>query len=76
MALPQIAEESAFAFLRLNERQQKPHSEGIAGIRGPYYTPLGRIPSVDRSGGSLHRLGKTTNTEQESNRGDNDCHCS
>ena len=42
MAVMQVADERAFAFLRLNERQQKPRSEGITEIRGPYYTPLGR----------------------------------
>jgi phosphosulfolactate synthase (CoM biosynthesis protein A) len=42
MAIMQVADERAFAFLRLNERQQKPRSEGITEIRGPYYTPLGR----------------------------------
>jgi len=42
MAITQVGEERAFAFLRLNERQQKPRSEGITEIRGPYYTPLGR----------------------------------
>jgi phosphosulfolactate synthase (CoM biosynthesis protein A) len=42
MAVMQVADERAFAFLKLNERQQKPRSEGITEIRGPYYTPLGR----------------------------------
>jgi len=42
MAIKQVREERAFEFLRLNERQQKPRSEGITEIRGPYYTPLGR----------------------------------
>jgi len=42
MAIAQVREERAFEFLRLNERQQKPRSEGITEIRGPYYTPLGR----------------------------------
>lgn len=36
------AEERAFAFLRLNERQTKPRSRGVTEIRGPYYTPMGR----------------------------------
>ena len=42
MSVMQVADERAFSFLRLNERQQKPRSEGITEIRGPYYTPLGR----------------------------------
>src|SRR5205814_44318 len=35
------ANERAFPFLRLNERQPKPRTRGITEIRGPYYTPLG-----------------------------------
>src|SRR5438477_8810700 len=35
------ANERAFAFLRVNERQPKPRTRGITEIRGPYYTPLG-----------------------------------
>jgi len=42
MATIQIADERAFSFLRVNERQRKPRTEGITEIRGPYYTPLGR----------------------------------
>jgi phosphosulfolactate synthase (CoM biosynthesis protein A) len=38
----QVADERAFSFLRVNERQRKPRAEGITEIRGPYYTPLGR----------------------------------
>lgn len=33
--------QSAFPFLRLNEREGKPRSRGITEIRGPYYTPMG-----------------------------------
>ncbi|HEV2901627.1 MAG TPA: phosphosulfolactate synthase [Gaiellaceae bacterium] len=37
-----LAQERAFAFLRLNERPPKPRSRGVTEIRGPYYTPVGR----------------------------------
>jgi len=47
MAIPEVREERAFGFLRLNERQQKPRSQGITEIRGPYYTPLGRYSLED-----------------------------
>ena len=39
MASVQAIDERAFSFLRVNERQQKPRTEGITEIRGPYYTP-------------------------------------
>jgi phosphosulfolactate synthase (CoM biosynthesis protein A) len=42
MTTMQIADERAFSFLRVNERQRKPRTEGITEIRGPYYTPMGR----------------------------------
>ena len=42
MTTVQVADERAFSFLRVNERQRKPRAEGITEIRGPYYTPLGR----------------------------------
>ena len=42
MASVQIADERAFSFLRVNERQRKPRTEGITEIRGPYYAPMGR----------------------------------
>ena len=42
MATVQAADDRAFSFLRVNERQRKPRAEGITEIRGPYYTPLGR----------------------------------
>src|ERR1043166_9618682 len=32
----------AFAFLELNQRQEKPRTLGLTEIRGPYYTPMGR----------------------------------
>lgn len=41
MATIQSADERAFSFLRVNERQPKPRTEGITEIRGPYYTPMG-----------------------------------
>lgn len=34
--------ERAFAFLKVNERQPKPRTQGVTEIRGPYYTPMGR----------------------------------
>ena len=40
MTTVQVADERAFSFLRVNERQRKPRTEGITEIRGPYYTPL------------------------------------
>ena len=42
MKTMEIADERAFSFLRVNERQRKPRTEGITEIRGPYYTPMGR----------------------------------
>jgi len=42
MTTVQVADERAFSFLRVNERQRKPRTEGLTEIRGPYYTPLGR----------------------------------
>lgn len=35
-------DQRAFAFLRINERLNKPRSRGVTEIRGPYYTPMGR----------------------------------
>lgn len=32
----------AFDFLKVNERQNKPRSQGVTEIRGPYYTPMGK----------------------------------
>ena len=32
----------AFDFLKVNERQTKPRSQGVTEIRGPYYTPMGK----------------------------------
>ena len=34
----QVADDRAFSFLRVNERQRKPRAEGFTEIRGPYYT--------------------------------------
>lgn len=39
---PNLIEERAFAFLRMNERDPKPRKHGITEIRGPYYAPLGK----------------------------------
>src|SRR5262245_61831348 len=36
------ADERAFAFLHINERQTKPRARGVTEIRGPYYTPMGK----------------------------------
>src|SRR5438874_11275032 len=36
------AENRAFAFLEINQRQEKPRTIGLTEIRGPYYTPMGR----------------------------------
>ena len=32
----------AFDFLKVNERQSKPRTQGVTEIRGPYYTPMGK----------------------------------
>ena len=53
MATVQVADERAFSFLRVNERQRKPRTEGITEIRGPYYTPMGRHGLED----ILHTMG-------------------
>jgi phosphosulfolactate synthase (CoM biosynthesis protein A) len=37
-----MAEQRAFAFLRVNQRPGKPRSRGVTEIRGPYYTPMGK----------------------------------
>src|SRR5512135_1404258 len=34
--------ERAFPFIRMNEREGKPRTQGITEIRGPYYTPMGK----------------------------------
>ena len=34
--------ERAFPFLRINDRPPTPRAIGLTGIRGPYYTPLGK----------------------------------
>src|SRR5512137_1670580 len=36
------ADERAFSFLRVNDRQSKPRTRGVTEIRGPYYTPMGK----------------------------------
>jgi len=36
------AQDRAFDFLRVNERQPKPRARGVTEIRGPYYTPMGK----------------------------------
>ncbi|MFP3854573.1 MAG: phosphosulfolactate synthase, partial [Anaerolineales bacterium] len=34
-------ETGTFSFLNANSRQEKPRTQGITEIRGPYYTPMG-----------------------------------
>src|SRR6266404_7176430 len=34
--------ERGFTYLRTNQREGKPRTQGITEIRGPYYTPMGR----------------------------------
>lgn len=34
--------ERGFRFIRMNERQSKPRTQGVTEIRGPYYTPMGK----------------------------------
>jgi phosphosulfolactate synthase (CoM biosynthesis protein A) len=41
MAKAQISERS-FPFLKTNDRPQKPRTQGVTEIRGPYYTPMGK----------------------------------
>lgn len=36
------SEERAFSFIQMNQRGNKPRSQGITEIRGPYYTPMGK----------------------------------
>ncbi len=36
------SDERAFAFLRVNERQDKPRTRGVTEIRGAYYAPMGK----------------------------------
>src|SRR5689334_17661413 len=36
------ANDRAFAFLRVNQRESKPRARGVTEIRGPYYTPMGK----------------------------------
>jgi phosphosulfolactate synthase (CoM biosynthesis protein A) len=56
----------AFPFIRMNKREDKPRTEGLTEIRGPYYTPMGKrylediletmgnyIDSVKFAGGSF-----------------------
>jgi phosphosulfolactate synthase (CoM biosynthesis protein A) len=39
---PTDASGRAFAFLKVNQRQPKPRTQGVTEIRGPYYTPMGK----------------------------------
>ena len=34
--------ERGFTYLRTNQREGKPRTQGITEIRGPYYTPMGK----------------------------------
>lgn len=38
---PSPIQEGPFNFLKINQRDEKPRSQGITEIRGPYYTPMG-----------------------------------
>src|SRR5205085_2910247 len=35
-------DDRAFPFIQMNQRQNKPRSQGLTEIRGPYYTPMGK----------------------------------
>ncbi|MGR6036307.1 MAG: phosphosulfolactate synthase [Candidatus Nitrosoglobus sp.] len=37
-----MANERGYPFLRINERQHKPRTQGITEIRGPYYSVMGK----------------------------------
>ncbi len=37
-----LAAERAFAFLKVNQREDKPRKRGVTEIRGPYYAPVGK----------------------------------
>lgn len=63
----------AFPFIRMNERQTKPRTQGITEIRGPYYSPMGKryledvletmgeyIDSLKFAGGSFTLLSRPT----------------
>src|SRR5213083_547991 len=76
MASVHIANERAFSFLRVNERQRKPRTEGITEIRGPYYAPMGRhcledildtmgsyVDSLKFAGGSFTLMPRRSLTE-------------
>lgn len=36
------SDDRAFAFLKINRRDEKPRMAGLTEIRGPYYTPMGQ----------------------------------
>jgi len=36
-----VMKDRPFQFLRMNDRRDKPRSQGVTEIRGPYYTPMG-----------------------------------
>jgi len=36
-----VMKDRPFQFLRMNDRPDKPRSQGVTEIRGPYYTPMG-----------------------------------
>lgn len=68
--------ERAFAFLRVNEREEKPRRHGLTEIRGPYYTPMGQryledvletmgeyVDSLKFAGGSFTLMPKSALTE-------------
>ena len=61
----------AFPFIRMNDRQPKPRTQGLTEIRGPYYSPMGKryledvletmgeyIDSLKFAGGSFTLMSK------------------
>lgn len=67
-----MANERGYQFLRLNQRQSKPRTQGITEIRGPYYSPMGKrylrdvletigayVDSVKFAGGSFTLMPRT-----------------
>src|SRR5258708_28101525 len=74
--MPKTADDLAFRFLNLNQRQCKPRSRGMTEIRGPYYTPMGHryladiletmgayVDSLKFAGGSFVLMPRSTIAE-------------
>jgi phosphosulfolactate synthase (CoM biosynthesis protein A) len=62
----------AFPFIRMNDRQPKPRTQGLTEIRGPYYSPMGKryledvletmgeyVDSLKFAGGSFTLMSKS-----------------